>query len=238
MVNGQCQVPTNCSANSIWNGVRCVCYTGYIFFNGLCRFSTNPIPICPANSTFNGVACACNAGYVEVAKGQCGKCQIGTIWNGTECSKLTNCGAGYIWNTQYQMCKPKGYNCGQNSEWNGVMCQCKAGYHALDNRCISCPAGTIFDGKSCSQVNNNNGGSPCSGSNQISILGQCICQNNFNNIQGSCIQCPTGSTWNGVYCHCLSAVNWCLGQPWTQNSQTGCPCMSGYVKINGMCVPV
>ena len=59
----------------------------------------------------------------------------------------------------------------------------------------------------------------------------------FYEFNDSCIKCPQGTKWNGKYCWTASALNWCLGRSFTQYNNGGCPCIQGYINIDGVCVP-
>lgn len=231
-VNGECQFSVTCGLNSYWNGVRCECNTGFINYNNQCLFVTTSTPICPENAHFNGVACVCDDKFYEVSRFNCQRCPDEQIWDGSRCNLNTTCPSGYVYNTQKNQCDPKAITCGPNSVWNGALCVCNEGYHSLNGNCIKCASNTAWDGKSCNpQVPANT----C-GSNQILINNVCVCQDGFNNIDGVCLQCPTGTTWNGKYCYSESSSNWCMGQPNTQASSWTCPCMAGFVKLEGCCL--
>jgi hypothetical protein len=151
------------------------------------------------------------------------------------CAWVPVCQTGYTLNNVTNQCEAIGINCGQNAKWNGMMCCCNSGFSYVSGQCISCPVGTMFDGRQCSPIVVN--ATVTCGSNEILSKGQCVCQNNFYRINGVCYQCPANTKWNGVYCECnMPTTDWCLGKPYTNYNNGVCSCISGYVNVNGLCV--
>lgn len=232
-LNGKCQTVVPCPANAQYNGVVCVCKTGYKLDNGQCVPANVEIPTCPSNSAFNGVSCSCVPGYYPI-NNVCSQCPANTKWDGSQCAATNTCASGYVYNTVSGKCEPSGPSCGDNAYWNGATCCCADGYNLINNICQACSAGTAFDGSQCSSKASNS----C-GSNQVSVNGQCVCANGFYLVNSQCISCPAYTTWNGSYCACNSSDSsqWCIGQPFTKVDSTGsCSCQNGYILTNGICV--
>ena len=90
------------------------------------------------------------------------------------CRWSTICQTGYTFNSVTKQCEAIGISCGQNAKWNGAICCCNSGYNYIGGQCISCPAGTIFDGQSCSPILTN--ATITCGTNEVLSNGQCVCQ--------------------------------------------------------------
>ena len=234
-LRGSCQTIPTCPQNAYFNGLTCVCNSGFILENGRCTTVNVAIPSCPKNAYFNGVSCTCECGFYQSALGVCAPCPTGTNWNGITCSTSNDCANGYYRNPVSDWCEPEGPSCGANAAWNGATCACSAGYSLINGLCQTCPEGTSFDGAQCSSKANGN----C-GSNQISVNGACVCSAGFFDINGSCLACPANTKWNGRFCDCegCNTSQWCLGQPYSNYSEGKCTCMSGYLLVNGLCTPI
>jgi len=230
---GNCEIIPTCPTYANFNGISCVCQTGYLMQNGQCLPVQTPVPTCPVNSEFNGVSCSCKAGYFEIRPGQCGKCPSGSYWNGNQCSYQQTCSQGCVVSPFNNQCIPVAQLCGPNANWNGATCCCLQGYNLINNQCVQCPAGTWFDGRACSSFINNT----CP-SNEIMVNRVCQCASSFYRIQGLCTQCPSYTQWNGLYCQTIGSDgrNWCMGNPFSIQTSLGCRCESGYYNMDGLCV--
>ena len=62
-VRGICKKIESCSQNQYWNGINCVCETGFIYSSGRCVQVLKAEPNCPQNAHFNGVKCVCKKGF-------------------------------------------------------------------------------------------------------------------------------------------------------------------------------
>lgn len=235
-LRGTCQTIPNCPTNSNYNGVQCVCNTGFILSNNQCQKVTVSTPTCPAFSAFNGLQCVCVAGYFPIVQGSCSQCPSGQSWNGNACSSSSGCTYGFVLNTVSNQCEPSGASCGSYATYNGATCVCQSGYNMINGQCVQCSTGTVFDGKACSSTVIVNPTITCN-SNQVFVNNQCVCSDGFYNINNSCLSCPDNSSWNGVACICSNSnvANWCMGQVYTQNVNGSCVCQSGYTQVNGIC---
>jgi proprotein convertase subtilisin/kexin type 5 len=235
-LRGSCQTIPSCPQNAYFDGVQCVCNSGFLLQSGQCVTVNVVIPSCPANSYFNGVSCTCNSGFYQSAINACAACATGTSWDGTQCSSASACANGYVLNSASGQCEPSAPSCGSNAAWNGATCVCSSSYSMINGQCQQCGNGTTFDGTQCSSSSLVNAPITC-GSNQIYVNGSCACSAGFYNIQGSCLACPANTQWNGIYCVCTNsdASQWCLGQPYSSFSNGSCSCQSGYVSVNGIC---
>ena len=236
-LSGQCiDVPT-CPANAFYNGATCVCNTGFLLDNGACKDVSTivPDPACPKNAFFNGVSCTCNNGFYQSAIDSCAPCAAGTMWDGYTCAATKTCGAGFILNTHSNQCEPSAPSCGENAQWNGVMCVCVEGAHFINSKCQKCAADQMFDGTQCAnkQVVN----APECGSNEVFVDNKCVCSDGFHKIGEKCLKCPANTEWNGKYCHCTNsnAAMWCFGKPYTVYNKGSCNCESGYKMFSGLC---
>ena len=148
---GACTIIPSCPIYSHWNGVTCVCQSGYLMVQGNCQPVQPPVPTCPHNSWFNGVSCACSQGFYQIRPGFCGTCSSGSLWNGVRCSKKRKCDYGFVVSPfNKHECLPIGQLCGPNAKWNGATCCCLEGFNLIGKSCVKCPHGTSFDGKTCS----------------------------------------------------------------------------------------
>jgi hypothetical protein len=231
----KCQYVPTCPAYAQWNGVSCVCQTGYLLTQGTCQPVNKPVPSCPPFSQFNGVSCTCQQGYHQLSPGTCSACPAGTNWNGQQCSQQQQCDSGFVISPFNSECIPVGQLCGPGAKWNGATCCCLTGYSLIGKTCVQCPSGTRFDGSACSSFSAQP--SPCS-SSEVLISGQCQCASGLYRINGLCTQCPDFTSWNGVYCSVpnSNAREWCMGVPFSVQTPQGCQCQSGYFNLNGLCV--
>ncbi len=235
-LRGKCVVVPTCPENGYYNGLQCVCNSGYILKDKQCIFASGVvIPDCPANAVFNGVSCTCSSGFFQVQIGACSTCPAGTNWDGAKCTNEKGCAAGYVFNPASNTCEPAGPSCGSYAIWNGCTCCCVAGANEINGVCQVCPSGTTFDGSQCSSTSLVNPSANCS-SNEIAVKGECVCSAGFNKVEGQCLSCPENTTWNGVYCGVEGSNpdRWCIGQPYT-SQEDGCSCEAGKTLVNGIC---
>lgn len=219
-LRGKCVVIPACPANAYYNGLQCVCNSGYILKDKQCVFASEiVIPTCPTNAFFNGVSCTCSSGFYQVQVGACSTCPAGTNWDGAKCTNANGCAPGYVFNSASNVCEPAGPSCGSYAIWNGATCCCVSGANQINGVCQVCPAGTTFDGSQCSSTSLVNPSANC-GSNEIAVKGECVCSAGFNKVEGQCLACPANTEWNGVYCGVKGSdpLNWCIGQPYTQQA--------------------
>jgi hypothetical protein len=233
-LRGSCQAIPTCPKNAYFDGLQCVCNSGFLLQDGQCTTVNVVIPTCPANAYFNGVSCTCNSGFYQSALDACAPCAAGTSWDGTQCASDSACASGYFLNSASGQCEPSAPSCGANAAFNGATCCCSTGYSLINGQCQQCPTGSTFDGSQCSsQVI-----APVTcGSNQIYVSGACVCSAGFYSIGGQCLSCPANTKWNGKYCACSNsdASKWCFGKPYSTFSNGACSCQSGYISVNGLC---
>ena len=138
-LRGSCQAIPTCPQNAYFNGLACVCNSGYILDNGKCTTVSLTFPSCPKNAYFNGLSCTCECGFYQSDIGVCAPCPAGTNWNGLTCSTSDECANGYFFNPLTNWCEPTGPSCGANAAWNGATCACTAGYSLINGLCQTCP---------------------------------------------------------------------------------------------------
>ena len=194
-VYGQCRAVITCSPNEYWTGISCQCKYGYIRIGSTCQ-DTNKHYYCPDNSFFNGISCQCLSGYYA-SGGVCLQCPFGQYWSGQACAMPNICIFGYIWHNDIKMCIPIRYSCGENEYWDGCNCRCKPGYFWINSKCQSCPQGTFYDGRQCTQGQVSQG---CDGPYQFWNGYACVCIPGFFQIDQYCVTCPNLTVWNGYYC--------------------------------------
>ncbi len=93
-----------------------------------------------------------------------------------------------------------------------------------------CPTGTVYDfaTRSCQQ------GQICTGANEVSFLGICICNAGFFRIRGNCTTCPSGTVYNDTIFDCQTVCG--LNEVYNTSSLR-CECSSslGFFRINNAC---
>jgi hypothetical protein len=195
-ITGGCKQPQTCPPYSQWTGQGCSCLYGYVQVNGVCQ-PVNQKPYCPPNSQFNGVNCQCNAGYFPInGNGKCERCPANTYWTGQSCESVKSCQSGWAWDNSKNCCNYQNHGCKDNQDWDGASCRCKQGYFFINNSCVQCPAGTVFDGKQCSR------GLPSRCTDPYSYFNgnSCVCLPGYWQLAGGCVTCPPTYQWSGVCC--------------------------------------
>lgn len=109
----------SCGANSIYNGVSCVCNNGYYLINNACT-------ACGSNQVWNGTNCVCANGFYLIG-GICQTCPSGNYWNGTDCVPI----------------------CPTKAVWNGNACVCMSGFYQIQGACLPCDTNSVYDGQTC-----------------------------------------------------------------------------------------
>lgn len=106
----------SCSNGFVWNGQSCVCPSGSINYNGVCR------PPCQAYSDWSGSRCACRQGYYEQSTGVCiiiPNCNNGQRWDNDKYICINICNGDRIWG-------------------GGNNCVCPPGTYDFNGACIRC----------------------------------------------------------------------------------------------------
>ena len=213
--------PADCGANANYNGVACVCNTGYVRNqNNICVYEIS----CPQNSYKLGDACICNTGYIR---------------EGDLCKKITEpeCGANSYRNSVGICVCNTGYiksssgacildnRCPPNEiiDGNG-QCVCIAGFYRNSQRsCVRCEGGAVWTGTACVV--------PC-GIQEVynQALKKCECKAGYGKFNGICSICQGDFFLNNGYCVTCPINS-------MYNGQGGCSCKSGFSLFNGFCTP-
>lgn len=172
----------------------------------------------------------CQSGYFKGMNNLCQMCPPNTYWNGVTCvqNQTIVCRQGCNWNGVW--CEDVSVSCVANSRWDGVRCLCNQGFYNVSNYCIQCPAGTFYNGYSCTYgpiVNQ------CS-SNQIWNGFACVCGNGFYQINGQCLSCPRGTVWSGSCCMTARTRPIRCG-PNQQFIYNSCQCLPGFYPDGNGC---
>lgn len=136
VINGFCQ---SCTVFSTWNGVSCVCQTGYIMdVAGACT------KVCPPNSVSNGQSCVCSQGYYQLLGiSTCVQCDPNSVYVASMYTCV--CNAGFY--GTYNNCNRCHSSCNTCSGGNSNQCLSCAGMATLSNGvCVgACNNGFFVD---------------------------------------------------------------------------------------------
>jgi proprotein convertase subtilisin/kexin type 5 len=213
----------NCSTNSIPNSQKtaCVCLPGYTAnIQGGCGPTTST---CPSNQILSGNKCICIPGYAFNAYGVCTTCPLGSQPSSDQSTCTCTSSSQYFNQTSFAC-----FQCPPNSHADQSNCLCNSGYVVINGSCVP-------SSQTCQ-------------SNQILSGNKCICLPGYAfNAYGVCTICPLGSqpTFDQSTCTCTSTTQYfnqtsfaCFLCPSNSHAnQSNCLCNSGYVVINGSCVP-
>jgi hypothetical protein len=211
---------SRCPRNSYpaGDGMSCLCNSGYVSFNGECVSSNN----CSANQIKSGDICICQYGFA-FHNGVCTKCPADSTTNLDQTKCI--CPFQQYFNPISFTC----VKCPSNSYTtkDGFSCKCNNGYTNSSGNCVS--------EKSC-------------GVNQLMIDGKCQCFDGYAYYYGVCTQC-TGNSYPNTdqsKCMCppLQMFAWrsftcidCPAHSYPSTDLLSCLCNSGYISVNGSCVP-
>lgn len=67
---------------------------------------------------------------------------------------------------------------------------------------------------------------------------QCICRPGTNNYNGSCIECPYPTVWNGWYCQGNNDGCFTVPNSHINPVDRRCECDSGYRAVEGSCISI
>ena len=139
------------------------------------------------------------------------------------------------------------YYCPDNTIFNGVNCQCRDGFYPISGQCQRCPNGQYWNGQHCS---------PSTGSCSNGFLWDrsrysciyitrcnaneywdgvnCVCNQGYFWIDGSCQECPPGTVFDGKKCN-RGQDQRCRG-PYSYFNGYSCVCIPGYWALTDGCV--
>ena len=241
-------------ATQVWDTDKCVCIPGYSWWNAACRICPNNADPNPAQTT---CICKNPNQVYDASKNACENCQNNASPNAGKTGCVCNNGFALNQNNACVQVPPvciinEEYNpqtntcdcvfgfqriapgtpcvslCGQNEEWTGTNCVCRAGY-------------ARFNGQPCRQ---------CPGSTTPSQDRKtCLCQNPnyyFNVNQLVCLPCQANSAPSADDTTCICNAGWTLQGSTcvsncpsnsSPNSNGDCICNIGFYKENNMCKP-
>ncbi|EAR89899.2 hypothetical protein TTHERM_00559900 (macronuclear) [Tetrahymena thermophila SB210] len=228
-INNVCmQCPSNCQECSSQSVCTVCAQNYYLSAQQVCVSSCPPLFIpdvtntkctCRLNSSLQDSQCPCNSGYVDI-NNVCTQCPP----NCKICNNQLVCSAcdQNYYLTFQETCVPScpplfipdvtntKCTCRQNSSLQDSQCPCNSGYVDINNVCTQCPP-------NCKICNN-----------QL-VCSACV-QNYYLTVQETCVpSCPPLFIPDVTNTKCTCRQNSNL-----QNQQ--CPCNSGYVDINNVCM--
>lgn len=251
--NSACSPAVECGGGSTCEQGVCICSPPLLAINGTCQYppTVPPDGPCPTGRErcLGGSTCQ---------QGQC-KCPLGTVADGTECSIVTQVGAG-------QRCSPTRV-CTNFAVCVQGVCTCPTPFVAQNGQCVrpetvlagdSCALGEACPSNSychprekictciapttnvagvCRNVQTVRPGDPCpsgevclGGSNCVNSI--CQCPAGMTIQQDQCVQTPVGTMGQ------CTESNQCTGGAYCDTARRLCVCPPGKIAVGGVCMDV
>jgi hypothetical protein len=214
VVNNNCVQTSNCQANQVMNGTKCVCIQG-------CAFNSNGgCSVCPSGSTPSADQSQCLCGPNQIfmmSSFTCSTCPPNSAPNSNQTSCL--CMNGYI--AMNGACVPS-QTCQTNQVMSGGKCMCISGSaYNLNGGCTMCPSGSSpsVDQQQC----------VCYSVSQIFSQTSFTCVecpiNSSPTSDKSNCQCNPGYSYSSITGGCTPVINCQVNQVLNGNT---CVCVAGY----------